>query len=107
MHRLGAGLAGRRRLRQLARALAVAGRRAGGRAEQQRGGRVRGHRVEAEEALQALGREVELSDEPLLEVIQVRLAKENYRFSVAVELIVTSEQFRSIRSNWSRERAEK
>ncbi|MGB0586164.1 MAG: DUF1592 domain-containing protein [Limisphaerales bacterium] len=55
----------------------------------------------------ALGREVELSDEPLLEVMQVRLAKENYRFSVAVELIVTSEQFRSIRSNRSRERAEK
>ena len=46
----------------------------------------------------ALGREVGLSDEPLLKTMQVRLAKENYRFSVAVEMIVTSEQFRSIRS---------
>ena len=46
----------------------------------------------------ALGREVSLSDEPLLKAMQARLAKENYRFSVAVEMIVTSEQFRSIRS---------
>ncbi|MBC8326136.1 MAG: DUF1592 domain-containing protein [Verrucomicrobia subdivision 3 bacterium] len=46
----------------------------------------------------ALGREVGLSDEPLLKAMQVRLAKENYRFSVAVEMIVTSEQFRSIRA---------
>ena len=46
----------------------------------------------------ALGREVSLSDEPLLKAMQARLAKENYRFSVAVEMIVTSEQFRSIRA---------
>ena len=46
----------------------------------------------------ALGREAILSDEPLLQAMQARLAKENYRFSVAVEMIVTSEQFRSIRS---------
>jgi hypothetical protein len=46
----------------------------------------------------ALGREVSLSDEPLLKAMKTRLAKENYRFSVAVEMIVTSEQFRSIRS---------
>jgi len=46
----------------------------------------------------ALGREVSLSDDPLLKAMQARLAKENYRFSVAVEMIVSSEQFRSIRS---------
>ena len=46
----------------------------------------------------ALGREVDLSDEPLLKDIRKRLAKNDYRFSVAVEMIVTSEQFRSIRS---------
>ena len=44
--------------------------------------------------LGALGREVGLSDEPLLKAMQVRLANENYRFSVAVEMIVSSEQFR-------------
>ena len=46
----------------------------------------------------ALGREVSLSDEPLLKAMQARLARENYRFSVVVEMIVTSEQFRSIRT---------
>ena len=46
----------------------------------------------------ALGREVSLSDDPLLKAMQARLAKENYRFSVAVEMIVSSEQFRNIRS---------
>ena len=46
----------------------------------------------------ALGREVTLSDEPLLKSMQSRLAKNGYRFSVAVEAIVTSEQFQSIRS---------
>ena len=46
----------------------------------------------------ALGREVGLSDEPLLKAMQERLAKNGYRVSVVVELIVTSEQFRSIRS---------
>ena len=46
----------------------------------------------------ALGREVGLSDEPLLKAMQERLSKNGYRVSVVVELIVTSEQFRSIRS---------
>jgi len=41
---------------------------------------------------------VVLSDEPFWVEMQKRLAKNGYRFSVAVEMIVTSEQFRSIRS---------
>ena len=45
----------------------------------------------------ALGREVQLSDQPLLTEIQQRLAKNDYRFSVAVEMIVQSRQFRHIR----------
>ncbi len=45
----------------------------------------------------ALGREVQLSDEPFLADMQKRLAKNGYRFSVAVEAIVTSDQFRNIR----------
>ena len=45
----------------------------------------------------ALGREVQLSDEPFLAEMQKRLAKNGYRFSVAVEAIVTSKQFRNIR----------
>ena len=45
----------------------------------------------------ALGREVQLSDEPFLAEMQKRLAKNGFRFSVAVEAIVTSEQFRNIR----------
>ncbi len=45
----------------------------------------------------ALGREVRLSDEPLIEQMQSRLGEEGYRFSVAVESIVTSPQFRQIR----------
>ena len=46
----------------------------------------------------ALGREVGLSDKPLLESMQEQLAKKDFRFSVAVEAIVTSEQFRNIRA---------
>jgi hypothetical protein len=46
----------------------------------------------------SLGREVQLSDEPFLADMQKRLEKNGYRFSVAVEAIVTSEQFRNIRS---------
>ena len=46
----------------------------------------------------ALGREVDLSDKPLLESMQEQLAKKKFRFSVAVEAIVTSEQFRNIRA---------
>ena len=45
----------------------------------------------------ALGRGVQLSDEPLLTEMQQRLAKNDYRFSVAVETIVHSRQFREIR----------
>ncbi len=46
----------------------------------------------------ALGREVSLSDNPFPKTIQARLANEIYRFSVAVEMFVTCEQFRSIRT---------
>jgi hypothetical protein len=47
----------------------------------------------------ALGRSVQLSDEPLLEEMQEQLAKHEYRFSAAVEAIVRSRQFREIRGN--------
>jgi hypothetical protein len=46
----------------------------------------------------ALGRAVQLSDEPLLDEIQTQLRKNDYRFSVAVETIVLSKQFRHHRS---------
>ncbi len=45
----------------------------------------------------ALGRGVQLSDEPLLDEIQSRLKAENYRVGAAVESIVLSRQFREIR----------
>ncbi len=45
----------------------------------------------------ALGRSVQLSDEPLLTEMRQRLAKNEYRFSVAVDAIVRSRQFREIR----------
>jgi hypothetical protein len=45
----------------------------------------------------ALGRAVQLSDEPLLARMQQTLAQRGYRFSAAVELIVESRQFREIR----------
>jgi hypothetical protein len=45
----------------------------------------------------ALGRELQLSDRPLVDEMLSRLAKEGYRFSVAVETIVLSPQFRMIR----------
>lgn len=45
----------------------------------------------------SLGREVQLSDEVLLTEMQNQLKLNNYRFSVAVEAIVTSRQFREIR----------
>lgn len=41
----------------------------------------------------ALGRTVQLSDEPLLEEMQQHLQKNDYRFSVAVERILVSPQF--------------
>ena len=42
----------------------------------------------------ALGRSVELSDEPLLQQIQKDLKANDYRLSVVVRAIVTSRQFR-------------
>jgi hypothetical protein len=45
----------------------------------------------------ALGRETQLSDEPLLDEMQQQLAAGGYRFSIAVEAIVASPQFRYIR----------
>lgn len=45
----------------------------------------------------ALGREVQLSDEPLLERMVKRLSENQYRFHIAVEEIVLSDQFRKIR----------
>ena len=45
----------------------------------------------------ALGREVQLSDWPLLDEMQQKLMEQDYRFSLAVETIVTSRQFRQIR----------
>lgn len=45
----------------------------------------------------ALGREVLLSDRPLIDRMMQQLAANDYRFSVAVEAIVLSDQFRKIR----------
>jgi hypothetical protein len=45
----------------------------------------------------ALGRSIQLSDEPLLHEMQRQLEKSEYRFSAAVETIVRSRQFREIR----------
>jgi hypothetical protein len=45
----------------------------------------------------ALGRELQLSDEVLLDKMTRQLQAEGFRFSVAVEQIVTSDQFRKIR----------
>lgn len=45
----------------------------------------------------ALGREVQLSDEPLLSTMQQQLARNEYRFSTVVEMITKSRQFREIR----------
>jgi mono/diheme cytochrome c family protein len=45
----------------------------------------------------ALGRGVQLSDQPLLDEMAAQLAAHDYRISVAVEAIVKSPQFRSIR----------
>ena len=45
----------------------------------------------------ALGRAVQLSDEPLLSEMQARLAAGGYRVGTAVEMIVKSRQFREIR----------
>jgi hypothetical protein len=45
----------------------------------------------------ALGRSVQLSDEPLLDDMMARLPAQNYRIGIALEAIVTSPQFRTIR----------
>ena len=45
----------------------------------------------------ALAREVQLSDQPLLSEMLNHLERNDYRFSVAVELIVRSRQFQQIR----------
>lgn len=45
----------------------------------------------------SLGRSVQLSDEPLLAEMQRQLAQNGHRFSVAVDLVVRSRQFREIR----------
>jgi hypothetical protein len=45
----------------------------------------------------ALGRSVQLSDKPLLTEMQQKSRDQDYRFSVAVETIVRSKQFRNIR----------
>jgi hypothetical protein len=45
----------------------------------------------------ALGRAVQLSDEPLLDEMQTRLAAGDYRIGIAIEVIVASPQFRMIR----------
>ncbi|MFM8804512.1 MAG: DUF1588 domain-containing protein, partial [Planctomycetia bacterium] len=45
----------------------------------------------------ALGRGVQLSDQPLLDEMAARLAADGYRVSVAIDAIVTSPQFRMIR----------
>ena len=45
----------------------------------------------------ALGREVQLSDEPLIDDMLKNLNSSDYRFHVAVESVVLSKQFRAIR----------
>jgi hypothetical protein len=45
----------------------------------------------------AIGRELQLSDRPLVDLMLDRLAENDFRFSVAVETIVLSQQFRMIR----------
>lgn len=47
----------------------------------------------------ALGRAVILSDRPVLAELQRNLAAQDFRFSAAVEAVVTSPQFRNIRGN--------
>ena len=53
----------------------------------------------------ALGREVLLSDEPLLDQMQRSLEQNGFRFSVAIEAIVTSHQFRTIRGRAATEKS--
>ncbi len=50
----------------------------------------------------ALGRGVQLSDEPLLAEMQERLAANNYRISIAIQTILQSRQFLAIRGRDSK-----
>jgi hypothetical protein len=45
----------------------------------------------------ALGRAVQLSDDPLLAEMQSNLATNDYKMDIAIETIVQSRQFREIR----------
>jgi Protein of unknown function (DUF1585) len=45
----------------------------------------------------ALGRGIQLSDLPLLEEMERRLKKNDYRFAEALLAVITSRQFREIR----------
>jgi hypothetical protein len=47
----------------------------------------------------ALGRELQLSDEPLVDGMLAELKANEYRFHIAVEQVVLSKQFRQIRSS--------
>lgn len=47
----------------------------------------------------ALGREIQLSDQPFLAELEQKLAEHAYRSSVAVEMIVSSKPFRMIRGS--------
>ena len=47
----------------------------------------------------SLGREVLLSDWPLIDMMMTDLAAKDFRFSAAVEAIVLSEQFRKVRGS--------
>jgi hypothetical protein len=51
----------------------------------------------------SLGRETQLSDEPLIDTMIAKLAGNDYRFSMAVEMIVNSRQFREIRGKQNTE----
>ena len=51
----------------------------------------------------ALGREIQLSDRPLVDAMLAQLAASDYRFTAAVETIVLSQQFRMIRGKSSNE----
>ena len=50
----------------------------------------------------ALGRQTQLSDRPLLDEIHRRMSENDYRLSVAIEMIVLSPQFRRIRGREAR-----
>ena len=45
----------------------------------------------------ALGRAVQLSDKSLIDEMMLRLSETDYHFSVLIETIVSSDQFREIR----------